>query len=119
MVDGSIGDGVLIADAVGIIGRTDHDHRQMGTMVRRSTWVGDDPERLSTPVDIGWDVWIGYGAIVLGGVTVGPMSVVAAGSVVTRDVPPNSIVAGNPAKVVGTRFEDPKGHAEAMRRAIP
>lgn len=46
--------------------------------------------------------WIGAGAIVLPGVTVGRRSVVGAGSVVTRDVPPNSIVAGNPARQIGS-----------------
>lgn len=118
MVDGSIGDGVMIADAVGIIGRTDHDHRQVGSMIRHSTWVGDDPARLSTSVTIGWDVWVGYGAIILGGVTVGPMSVVAAGAVVTEDVPANAIVAGNPARVVGQRFEDPAEHARILGRTL-
>lgn len=50
------------------------------------------------PIRIGNDVWIGGGAIVLPGVTVGDRSVVAAGSVVTRDVPPDTLVAGNPAR---------------------
>jgi acetyltransferase-like isoleucine patch superfamily enzyme len=44
--------------------------------------------------------FIGAGAIVLPGVTIGPQSIVAAGAVVTKDVPPNTIVAGNPAKVI-------------------
>jgi len=46
------------------------------------------------------NVWIAAGAIVIGGVTIGENSVVAAGSVVTRDVPPNSLVGGNPARVI-------------------
>ena len=46
--------------------------------------------------------WIGAGAIILAGVTVGRNSVVGAGSVVTRDVPPNSVVGGNPARVLRT-----------------
>ncbi|HEX8228490.1 MAG TPA: acyltransferase [Chloroflexia bacterium] len=49
------------------------------------------------------DCWLGTGSIFLDGVTVGRGSVVAAGSVVTRSVPPNSIVAGVPARVIGTR----------------
>lgn len=52
------------------------------------------------PVTIGNDVWIGGRAIVLPGVTVGDGSVVGAGSVVTKDVPPLSLVAGNPAVVM-------------------
>lgn len=51
------------------------------------------------------DCWIAANAIILAGVTVGRGSVVAAGSVVTKDVPPYSVVAGNPAKVVKVRKE--------------
>jgi carbonic anhydrase/acetyltransferase-like protein (isoleucine patch superfamily) len=53
-----------------------------------------------TPVHIGDNVWLGDHATVLKGVTIGDNSVVAARAVVTRDVPANVIVAGNPAKVV-------------------
>jgi maltose O-acetyltransferase len=52
------------------------------------------------PVTIGSDVWIGGGAIILPGVTVGDRAVIGAGSVVTRDVPPNVVAAGNPCRVV-------------------
>jgi acetyltransferase-like isoleucine patch superfamily enzyme len=52
------------------------------------------------PVVIGDDVWVGTGALILKGVRVGDRSVVAAGSVVTKDVPPDTVVAGNPARVV-------------------
>jgi len=52
------------------------------------------------PVVIKDNVWIGMNAIVLKGVTIGENSIVAAGAVVTKDVPPNSIVAGNPAVIV-------------------
>lgn len=51
------------------------------------------------------DCWIGNGVIMLGGITIGNGAVVAAGAVVTKDVPPYAIVAGNPAKVIGYRFE--------------
>lgn len=52
-------------------------------------------------IDIRDNVFIGHGAIVLPGVTIGPNAIVAAGTVVSRDVPENSIVAGTPARVVG------------------
>lgn len=50
------------------------------------------------------DVWFGYGSIVLSGVHIGQGSVIAAGSVVTKDVEPYSIVGGNPAKLIKYRF---------------
>jgi len=54
-------------------------------------------------VVIGDRVWIGYGAIILPGIKIGDGAVVGAGSVVTRDVAPYSMVAGNPAKEIGVR----------------
>ncbi|MDX6350693.1 MAG: virginiamycin acetyltransferase [Streptomyces sp.] len=105
-VDGAIGDSVLIANRVGIIGRSDHDMRQVGATIRRADWVGDHPHRLSRPVHIGDDVWIGYGAVVLSGLSIGRGAVVAAGAVVTSDVDPYVVVAGNPARPVGQRFDD-------------
>jgi len=54
----------------------------------------------TTPVTIGDDIWIGANAVVLPGVTIGDHSVVAAGAVVTKDVPPRSLVAGVPARII-------------------
>lgn len=54
------------------------------------------------PVIIGDNVWIGMGAVILPGVTIGANAVVGAGAVVTRDVPPATVVAGNPARPVRT-----------------
>lgn len=68
----------------------------------------DDEElfhwRRTNRVTIGHDVWIGHGAIVMKGVTIGTGSVVGSGSVVTKDVEPYSIVVGNPARPIKTRF---------------
>ncbi|GAA2542643.1 galactoside O-acetyltransferase [Streptomyces fimbriatus] len=59
-----------------------------------------DGSQFSAPVRIEDDVWIGAGAVILPGVTVGRGSVVGAGSVVTADVPPMTVVAGTPARVL-------------------
>lgn len=53
---------------------------------------------IARPVTIGSDVWIGGGAIILAGVTIGDRAIVGAGAVVTRDVAPDTTVAGNPAR---------------------
>ena len=104
--DGSIGRWVMIANNVGIVGRLDHDYREVGVPIRNTAWIGDASRKVQAVdrVTIGDDVWIGYGAIILSGSTIGRGAIVAAGSVVISDVPPYSIVGGNPAKVVGSRF---------------
>jgi maltose O-acetyltransferase len=57
-------------------------------------------EEFGKPVEIGADVWVGGGAIILPGVRIGPRAVIGAGSVVTRDVPEGVFAAGNPCRVV-------------------
>ena len=59
-------------------------------------------EEFGKPIDIGSDVWVGGGAIILGGVTIGSRAVIGAGSVVTRDVPEGVFAAGNPCTIVRT-----------------
>ena len=76
---------------------TDHDHSHMpGHLVR-------DQALKPAPVRIGSDVWLGAGVIVLKGVNIGDNAVVAAGAVVTNDVPAGAKVAGVPATVIGSR----------------
>ena len=65
----------------------------MDATLRRSRESGQ-------PVDIGADVWVGGGAIILPGVKIGRRTVVGAGSVVTRDIPAGVFAAGNPCRVV-------------------
>ena len=95
-----IADDVMIGPNVSII-TTGHP---LDPVQRRSVTIGK-------PIVIERNVWIAAGAIIIGGVTVGENSVVAAGSVVTRDVPPNTLVGGNPARVIrsisGDLWEQP------------
>jgi len=76
---------------------TDHGH---GT---RAASRIDQQECPSAPVVIGSDVWLGYGVVVLPGVTIGDGAVIGANSVVNRDVEAMSVVAGSPAKFVRMR----------------
>ena len=57
-------------------------------------------EEYGKPIDIGSDVWVGAGALILPGVTIGSCAVIGAGSVVTRDVPAGMFAAGNPCRVI-------------------
>lgn len=82
----SIGDGTLIAWDCCIM---DRDYHKLGAETE-----------LTRPVHIGKHVWIGCNALILKGVTVGDGAVVAAGSVVTKDVPPAALVGGNPARII-------------------
>ncbi|MGB8870413.1 MAG: DapH/DapD/GlmU-related protein, partial [Rhodomicrobium sp.] len=59
------------------------------------------------PIVIEKNVWIATGVTLIGGVTVGENSVIAAGSVVTKDIPPNSFVAGVPSKVIRSLEQRP------------
>ena len=59
-------------------------------------------EEYGRPVEIGADVWVGGGALILPGVTIGSRTVIGAGSVVTRDVPEGVFAAGNPCRVIRT-----------------
>lgn len=72
-------------------------------MCLREAYINASRKALSV---IGNDVWIGYGAVILNGITIGDGAIIGAGSVVTRDVPPYSIVGGNPARVIRMRFRD-------------
>lgn len=69
------------------------------------TWIKGHPQSKGDVI-IGNDVWIGRDAMIMSGVTIGDGAVVAARSVVTKDVPPYALVAGVPAKLVRMRFDD-------------
>ena len=94
--DITIGNFTMLASQVAVVGG---DH------------VFDNPDALMIdggrehwkPTRIGSDVWIGHGAIIMNGVSIGDGAVVAAGSIVLQDVPPRVIVAGSPARVIRSR----------------
>jgi acetyltransferase-like isoleucine patch superfamily enzyme len=102
-----IGRHCLLASGVSVL---DMDGHPLDA-ARRRAGQPTPPEGIA-PVAIGDDVWVGAGAMIMKGVTIGDRSVVAAGSVVTRDVPPDSVAAGNPARVV-------KSLAPALASALP
>jgi acetyltransferase-like isoleucine patch superfamily enzyme len=93
-VEVTIGEHTLIAPNVFI---TDHTHNHLRAIRL------DEQGITAGPVSIGDDVWLGTGAIVLHGVTIGNGAIVGAGAVVTRDVEANAIVGGVPARVIGAR----------------
>lgn len=99
-----IGDRVLIAHNTSIF---DSDTHPLNPRKRHQHFVqimsDGHPSHINLreePVSIEDDVWIGCNVVVLKGVTIGQAAIIGAGSVVTRDVPPYVLVAGNPARVV-------------------
>jgi acetyltransferase-like isoleucine patch superfamily enzyme len=92
------GNYILIAPGVSFIGKDDHKFDIIGEVI----W--NNPRGDSVKTIIGDDVWIGQNSIILGGVNIGEGSIIAAGSVVTKDVESYTIVGGNPAKFLKKRF---------------
>ncbi|GAA0914758.1 sugar O-acetyltransferase [Virgisporangium aurantiacum] len=86
----TIGDDVQIGTNVQLLTPT----HPVDPELRRAKWEA------ARPIVIGDNVWLGSGAIVLAGVTIGANTVVGAGAVVTRDLPANVVAVGNPARVV-------------------
>jgi acetyltransferase-like isoleucine patch superfamily enzyme len=105
--DAIIGNNVIFANCVALVGRYDHHYQQIGTPIRLSSQIRDSDYQwkgIDSKVTIEDDVWVGYGAIIMSGVKIGRGSIIAAGSVVTKDIEPYSIVGGNPAKFIKFRF---------------
>ncbi len=114
-INNAVGD-VIIGDhtrvglhntIIGPVRIGNHVNLAQGITVTALNHNFSDPERRideqgisTTPVTIGDDIWIGANAVILPGVSIGNHSVVAAGAVVTKDVPPRSLVAGVPARII-------------------
>ena len=95
--DLKIGNWVMLAGQVSIVGG-DHRHDVVGIPTVQAN------RGISKPVVIEDDVWVGHRATIMHGVTLGEGSIVAAGSLVTKDVPPFTIVGGCPATKIKMRF---------------
>lgn len=95
-----IGNYCSIAPSV-IIGGMEHDYSAMAT----STYLSDY-KRLK-PTEIGDDVWIGAGAYIRAGITLGKGCIIGANSTVLTDIPPMAIAVGSPARIIKYRFTQP------------
>ncbi len=89
-------------------------------MYRSSYFWPDEPDeqavfdwRRSRPVQVGHDTWIGHGAIVMKGVTIGNGAIIGAQSVVTKDVPPYAVMAGAPARFI--KWRHPRDIADRLQ----
>lgn len=101
----SIGNYCSIAPGVTFILSADHAINTISTFPYKVKTMGIPFEGKSKGnIEVGDDVWLGYGATILSGVRIGQGAVVAAGAVVTSDVPAYAIVGGVPAKVIRYRF---------------
>ena len=104
----TIGHYVIFGNRVAVVGRYDHNYQEIGTPIRIASQIRDKNyswKGINQMTSIGDDVWVGYGTIILSGVTINNGSIIAAGSIVTKDVEAYSIYAGNPAKKLRDRFE--------------
>ena len=109
--DAEIGDNVIFGNRVALVGKYDHHYQTPGVPTRLAMQVRDanyNWKGLGLTTVIEDDVWVGYGSTILCGVHLGEGSIIAACSLVTKDVEPYSIYAGHPAKKIGHRFNTPE-----------
>lgn len=114
--DIQFGSFILVAYNVSFVGKDDHIVNISGQTIWDSG-RGDSQKTI-----VGNDVWIGHGAIIIGGVKIGNGAIVAAGSVVTKDVEPCTIVGGNPARFIKKRFktdEEKEKHLQYLNTLFP
>ena len=114
----SVADSIRVGDYCSIasgVQLRDYDGHPVEAARRRSGEV-TPPENIR-PVVVGDDVWIGTNAIILEGVHIGDRAVIGAGAVVTCDVPPDVVVAGNPARIV--EHSTPRDAADTLTNLVP
>ena len=107
--DATIGDNVIMGNYVGLIGRYDHKYDDIETPIRLASQIRDHDyswHGMNSSITIKNGVWVGYGSVLLSGITIGENAIIAAGSVVTKYVKPYEIVGGNPAKHIKFRFTE-------------
>lgn len=114
--DIEFGNSILMAANVQFVGKDDHVTNIPG----RTIWNSGRGDSQKTHV--GNDVWIGNSAIIIAGVTIGEGAIIAAGSVVTKNVEPCTIVGGNPARKIKDRFkteEEKQKHLQYLKTLYP
>lgn len=97
--------GVRIADKVAMgqyvtVTDTIHDYKRFEGV----TW--EAPLKVGRPLEIGTEVWVGVGTVIVGGVTIGEKAIIGPNSVITRDVPPGAMVSGNPPRILKQLSDD-------------
>lgn len=104
----SVGNYVSIASNVSVLLGANHKLGLVATYPRSlvNKNVSQEETNEQGDVEIGNDVWVGYGATIVGPVAIGDGAIIGAGAVVVRDVPAYSVAVGVPAKVVKFRFSD-------------
>lgn len=101
-----IGSYCSIAPNVTFLLASEHGYKNLSTYPFKVKFLGYENEAGSKgSIIVEDDVWIGYGAVIFSGVKIGQGAIIGAGAIVTKDVPPYAIVAGNPAKILKYRFE--------------
>lgn len=104
-----IGDYVICGNRVAFVGRYDHNYHQVGVPIRFASQIRDKNynwKGLHEITIVEDDVWIGYGTIIMSGVKIEKGSIIAAGSLVTKNVEKYSICGGVPAKKLKDRFNN-------------
>jgi len=113
-----IGPGTIVGPGAMFFGGNHVFERDVGVPLYLYGSSIQKPSGYDWPIKKGMDCWIGASALVLGGVEIGDCAIVGAGSVVTKSVPPFSIVAGSPARIIRLRFSNSserRMHMHALR----